>query len=178
MLYFRLDADRRVTAIRATDEEISELHKLVRAGKEQWLYDADSRRRPEGGWLCRVDIATFEFAELIARKATENAQRASTSGNYQLYIAIDSGPGVSPRYDVIAAPMVGDQVSRGFNGDYYPAGRIVHVSASLRVVTTQGEDGAQIKRKFYRRGQTGRWVQTGGTWSLVPGVHNERNPHI
>lgn len=176
MLYFRLDADRRVTAIRATDKELHELYALIRDGKEQWLYDADKCQRKDGGWTSRVDFETLEFAELIAREATDNARRASISGNYQLYIAIDSGPGVSPRYDVIAAPMVGDQVSRGFNGDYYPAGRITHVTPSLRVITTKEESGARYK--FYRRGQTGRWVQAGGTWSLVPGVHNERDPHI
>ncbi len=87
------------------------------------------------------------------------------------YIAVDSGSGVSPRYDVVRMPQVGDDVSYGFNGDYYPCGKIASISKTLKkITTTEGKE-------FYRRRQTGSWVMN-GTWSLVRGIHNEQNPHF
>jgi hypothetical protein len=93
-----------------------------------------------------------------------------TSETGKLHIATDSGEWVWPRYSAIAAPAVGDLVSYAFNGDSYPCGTIVSVSKSLRVVkTSTGET-------FYRRQQSGTWKKEGGTWSLISGHHNERNP--
>lgn len=87
------------------------------------------------------------------------------------FVGTDAGSSVSPRYDIQRVPAVGDEVSSGFNGDYYPEGKIASISKSLKVITL--ESG----KRFYRRRQTGSWVN-GGTWSLILGVHNERNPHI
>lgn len=85
------------------------------------------------------------------------------------YIATDAGPNVSPRYDVSKLPQVGDKVSQYFNGDSYPAGTVKSISKSLKlVVTTTG-------LKFYRVRETGTWRQ-GGTWSMIAGHHNDRNP--
>jgi hypothetical protein len=86
------------------------------------------------------------------------------------YVATDT-PGTAPQFDVIEMPKVGDEVSYSFNGDTTPCGIITKVSKSLRVVETS--DG----RKFFRRKQTGSWINN-GTWSLVQGHHRERNPHI
>lgn len=77
---------------------------------------------------------------------------------------------VSPKFSVVPVPAVGDKVSYGFNGDYYPDGEIVRVSKGNLTVTTSGG------HRYYRRGNTASWIQAGGTWSLVPGHINERNP--
>ena len=114
-------------------------------------------------WSSRWDFKTFADATRIAHSATKNLGT--------LFVAVDSGPCVSPRYDVVQAPKVGDKVSYGFNGDYYPDGEIVKVSPTLQVTTSTGN-------VYRRRKQTGSWQQTGGTWSLVQGHINERNPHF
>lgn len=120
----------------------------------------DVRRTPniQNRW----DWETFEVADLIADKLNE-----STDG---FYIPTDSGPNVSPRYDVILAPKVGDEVSYSFNGDTYPCGKIKSISASLRLIIT--DEG----RKFYRRKLTGAWCDKG--WTLIPGHIHEQNPHF
>lgn len=98
---------------------------------------------------------------------TETEALAATTGTQ---IVVDNGPHVSPRFSVIEPPKVGDKVSYGFNGDYYPDGEIVKISGkNLRIVTTS------TGSKFWRRGNSGRWVMN-GTWSLVPGHRSERNP--
>ncbi len=87
------------------------------------------------------------------------------------YIATDAGPNVAPRYDVQHLPQVGDVVSYTFNGDYYPAGTITSISKTKKKITTsEGRD-------FYRRRESGSWVNN-GTWSLIPGNHNRRNPEF
>lgn len=115
------------------------------------------------GWINRRDFDGMDVAEVIARGATE------LTG--ERYIATDAGPHVSPRYDVTRAPAVGDKVSYAFNGDSYPDGEIVRVSASLKVVTTS------TGSRFYRRKQSGSWVK-GGTWSLVRGHVRKLNPEF
>lgn len=120
------------------------------------------------GWLNRNDIDTLDVAERLAASATKNLGR--------LFIPTDATESTSPRYDVIEAPRVGDEVSKTFNGDYYPCGKIVSISKSLHIITTF-EAGFKVLR-FYRRKMTGSWIQSGGTWTLVPGVLDERNPHL
>jgi hypothetical protein len=109
----------------------------------------------------RNDFANSEVADSFARAATAVTGR--------LHIATDSGEYVSPRYDVIEAPVVGAAVSRSFNGDSYPAGNIVSISKSLkRIVTSDGT-------VFFRRRNSGAWVNH-GTWSMIPGHVSEWNP--
>lgn len=100
--------------------------------------------------------------------ACELAARVSFAMG-ELYIGIDNGENIYPRYDIIKAPVVGDDVSYTFNGDYYPDGKIVSISESLRVVVTDSG------KKYYRRKLTGRWVMN-KTWTLVQGHHNDKNP--
>jgi hypothetical protein len=109
----------------------------------------------------RNDWKTLERAEAVAEQLNEAADD-------MLYIAIDNGPSVSPRFDVIKAPKVGEQVSRYFNGDSYPEGEIVKISATLKRVETS--TGAV----FFRRKQSGVWSD--GTFGMIAGHHNERNP--
>lgn len=109
----------------------------------------------------RNDMTGILHAEMIAADATKLTGK--------LHIAVDRGDHTWPRYDVIEAPVVGSEVSRAFNGDYYPAGKIVRISASLKRVVT--EDGTV----FYRRGITGTWIAD-GTWAMCPGSIDKRNP--
>ncbi len=147
MLYFKLNADKTVA-------EISSVHPQTPA---EWA----STSVDGSGWLTRHDLQSVADAELLAAAAQKRAGKT--------YLAVDSGKGVWPRFDVIEAPEVGEPVSYGFNGDYYPCGHIKSISANFRlIVTTAGQ-------KFYRRRQSANWVH-GKIWSLVDGHRSELNP--
>lgn len=124
---------------------------------ESWLpdnYDAVEDRN---------HFPDFQYAENLAAEATK------VTGH--LHIAVDQGAWTSPQFDVIEAPVIGDKVSRAFNGDYYPAGTIVRISKTLKKITTS--DGT----KFYRRRQSGAWVEPPG-WSMVQGHISRWNPEF
>ena len=114
-------------------------------------------------WTSRWEWPTKAFVDGLAAQITEYAD--------ELFIGIDNGASVRPRFDIVRAPKVGDEVSMGFNGDYYPQGKIKAISASLKVITL--ENG----KRFYRRKETAKWVYE-RTWALVQGTKNERNPHL
>ena len=114
------------------------------------------------GAQSRWDWKTYDHVRRIAALANKGAGK-------ELYLGIDRGAGNYPRFDVIPMPQIGDEVSYGFNGDYYPCGKIVSISATLKKITTSTGD------TFYRRRETGRWVK-GGTWTLVQGHRSEQNP--
>jgi hypothetical protein len=116
------------------------------------------------GDVSRWDWKSFNDAERVANDA--NAFDPENR-----YVAADSGANVSPRYDVVKAPKVGEPVSYGFNGDYYPCGNIVKVGTGPKMTVTT--DTGEV---FYRRGLSGSWIRKGGTWSLVRGIHSEKNP--
>lgn len=121
-----------------------------------------SERGPE--WEDRNDWkGGIERPEMLAASATELLG--------ELYIAIDKGRSISPRYDIIKAPAVGDKVSYAFNGDYYPDGEIVHISKTMKVIETDSGN------RYYRKKLSGSWVRN-GTWTLVPGHIERRNPHF
>jgi hypothetical protein len=147
MLHFQVNAEKEIVAV-ATEYP---------QGDKQWA----SNSADGSGWMTRHDIESLEHAGEIA----ESAQKATG----KLYLPVDSGSGVWPRFDVIEAPVVGEAVSYGFNGDYYPCGHIKSISASFRLITTTGG------QKFYRRRQSANWVY-GGIWSLVDGHRSELNP--
>lgn len=113
----------------------------------------------------RNDFKTFADAEAMAEQCNEH-----TTYQGRVFIATDSGPYVSPRYDVIEMVKVGDEVSRGFNGDYYPCGKVTKITHNLRRVET--DDGTI----FWRRRLTGAWVEQSGCFGMVKGVHRELNP--
>lgn len=115
-------------------------------------------------WVNRNNWRTFHEAREVAVSASALAG--------ELYLAIDNGDHVYPRFDVIRAPAVGDPVSYSFNGDSYPDGEIVRISASLRVVTTS------TGGTYYRRGASGCWKRKGGTWSLIHGHVHRLNPEF
>lgn len=111
----------------------------------------------------RWEIKSFEEAEKAAQKLTEET--------LVRHVATDAGSNVSPRFDAIRAPQVGDAVSYAFNGDYYPDGYIASVSDGPKMVVKTSKGHI-----YYRRRKTGNWVMQGGTWNLVQGHHSELNP--
>ena len=117
------------------------------------------------------DMKSFEEAEVIAIKLTE------LTG--ETYLAFDNGSGTSHRYGVMVPPKVGDDVSFGFNGDYYPCGKVVRITPGWRIYTEDpSTSGTRSKCMFNRKGKTSGWKMKGGTWGLVKGIHDERNPHV
>lgn len=72
---------------------------------------------------------------------------------------------------IVQLPKIGDCVSRAFNGDYYPAGKVTSISKSGKVVTTS--DGT----KFYRVRETSAW-RADKTWWMTAGHVSKRNPEF
>jgi hypothetical protein len=130
--------------------------KAVEAQTEYPGNDAMGR----GEYETRSYWKAMDRAEQVAAQLNEAALQTVA----QRYIAIDNGPNVRPRFDVIERPMVGDKVSYSFNGDTYPDGVITKIAgANFRIVTT--DTGS----RYYRKGTSGRWAKQGGTWSMVKG---------
>lgn len=128
-------------------------------------YDVAAAHRAAG---CQVrnrnDLETYAEAEKIAAVL-------NTQANAEQWIATDEGSNVSPRYDVVRLPQVGDAVSFEFNGDAYPDGFIESVGTGVkRVVRTS------TGSTYYRRKLTGGWQKEGGTWWMVKGHVSKRNP--
>lgn len=121
----------------------------------------DSSMNPKE-WVSRWDWNSYEEVENIAKLASE------FSG--QKYLPVDCGEHVSPRFDIVKAPVIGEEVSQYFNGDSYPEGVVVKISESYKMITTS------TGKKFYRRKLTGSWLSQG--WSLILGHHKELNPHF
>jgi fermentation-respiration switch protein FrsA (DUF1100 family) len=142
-----------------TEAEREELHRT--GGREAWA-----------GIENRNDWRDFATVELIA-----NDLSALTGDDW---LPVDRGAHVSPRYDVVVCPKVGEDVSRGFNGDYYPVGKIIGITgAGRRSITTMATDGSGVVRKFYRVKLSGAWKEGGGSpFCLVPGVRHEWNPEF
>lgn len=127
-----------------------------------WYRKADGTMGPDG-WLDRNDMKSFAFARTLADLLTEKLGRT--------FLPCDKGDGVYPRYDVIEAPKVGDKVSRGFNGDYYPEGEIVKVTPTYQITTSTG-------KKFRRYKETAGWREVGRGFWMTAGHIDERNPHF
>lgn len=118
----------------------------------------------------RWNWKSFEIVESIA--AELNASIAEiTDERKNWFVAVDNGPNVSPRFDVIRGFSVGDAVSYGFNGDIYPDGEIKSISESGRVITTT------TGHRYTRRKLTGSWRRA-GTWSLTHGHVSKLNPEF
>jgi len=91
------------------------------------------------------------------------------------WIGFDDGPGTSHQFGVMEVPRIGDDVSYGFNGDYRPCGKITKITKGLRITATDEKGHTMV---FNRKKETSGWKRVGGTWWLVKGIHDERNPHI
>lgn len=135
---------------------------------------AISERAPKDcrGWINRNDISAYQGgAYMLAQQIADSASKLMGVP----YLATDAGDCVSPRYDVIKAPQVGDEVSRSFNGDYYPCGRIVAIQKNYRRIVVDGS--ARGRLIFCRRRESGTWINK-GMWSLLPGVIDKLNPEF
>ena len=109
------------------------------------------------------NIKSFEHATELAA--------AQTQATGKLYIACDRGECCSPRFHVEPAPVVGEEVSIGFNGDYYPCGVITSISKTMKKITTS--EG----KVFYRKRQMAVW-KADGIWCMVNGHINRWNPEF
>jgi hypothetical protein len=116
-----------------------------------------------GQWQSRHDWKSLDEVQRLARYLVAMTGKP--------YLAVDDGGGVSPRYDLVLAPMIGDEVSYGFNGDYYPDGVVTKISKTYQVTTSTGN-------VYRRQGNSACWKKTGGTWSLCRGHISEQNPHF
>lgn len=149
MIYVKLNDQNQVVGVFDTDQRDSHEFNKVITG--------------QNGWQTRHAWESFERVQQIASELT------ALTGN--TYLPVDNGSFTWPRYDVVEAPKVGDKVSYAFNGDYYPDGEIVKITNGWRITTSTGN-------KYNRRKNSGNWRMIGGTWSLVQGHINERNPHF
>jgi len=103
------------------------------------------------------------YAEVVA------IADALTAALGRKYLGVDAGNHVSPRFDVVEAPAVGDDVSKTFNGDSYPCGKVARIVGDYKTIVTDGG------LRFNRRRLSGAFIE-GGTWGLVGGHRDERNP--
>lgn len=105
---------------------------------------------------------------------TEAQDRAEllTNQTGEHHVAYESNYSIN-RFIAQRLPQVGDDASMGFNGDYYPCGKIVRISPTYNRITTS--NGVA----FTRVGPCS-WVRGGkrGTFSLIQGVINRRNPEF
>lgn len=121
----------------------------------------------------KQNMPTDDYFRRISRIRTwteiEEYAQELTKQTGNLYLPCDYGQYRSPRFEAVVVPKVGDEVSKGFNGDYYPQGTVVSVSATYKKITTS------TGVSFYRVGKTGGW-RADGTWWLVSGHRSEWNP--
>lgn len=113
------------------------------------------------GWMSSRDFASFEQADSTAMYLT--AMTGKT------YLAADEGENTWPRYRMIEAPVVGDKVSKSFNGDSYPCGEIVKITPTWQITTSTGA-------KFRRYKMTGGFRETGRGFWMISGHVYEQNP--
>lgn len=136
--------------------------KVVNGLPVEWAGALSPEQHRDPAWQNRWDWKDYETVERLALYMT-----AATG---KTYLPADRTESTSPRYDVILAPKVGDLVSYGFNGDYYPCGKITRITKGWRVYTDSGKTFNRVKN-------SGGWRMVGGTWGMVAGHIDERNPH-
>ena len=103
----------------------------------------------------------FDEADAKAKEVTESTGEEHIAATYGMN-----------DYTIFRMPQIGDEVSYAFNGDYRPCGTIVKITPTKRITTSTG-------MTFSRISDT-KWKQGGkkGTWSMVRGHIDERNPHF
>lgn len=125
-----------------------------------------------------TEINEYEDAEWVSRWNWDTAAEAqkvadaAEARSGHVFLVSDRGGWVSPRFDVVEAPRIGDKVSKSFNGDSYPDGEIVKIAKNYRYVQTS------TGRKYWKKGKTASFVLTGGTFYMISGHVEERNPHF
>lgn len=131
------------------------------------------------GW---VELPHSKIGPGLLYTADEVAAHLNHGG--QDYLPVDHGSNRAPRYEVVRAWKVGDPVSKTFNGDSYPVGYIVQVSAGKQYRVVAQQDKAQAGHEtpegartvFYRRGNTSLWLETQPSgFHLILGHVSETN---
>jgi len=109
----------------------------------------------------RWDMATFADAERIAAEANQLTDSKLCG---KLYLPCDAGEWVSPRYDVVLAPRVGEPISYGIGSDSYPDGYITKIGGTdcSRIYTDTGH-------VYNRRRKSSAWIMRGGSRYLIRG---------
>jgi len=105
------------------------------------------------GWLCIRDIRSHASPKLFSQQLADSLTT----------------------FGFVEVPVIGDDVSKCFNGDSYHVGKIVSVSKTFKKVVAEDENGN--KTVFNRRGESGAWVNN-NTWCMISGIRNEQNPHF
>lgn len=149
MLYIRLENHFPVEATQTAPKDVK---------PNEWAFGPNGEPRPNG-WLNRNDIKSWAFCHTLAQMLS----MYSKDGTRYLPTQNQSGT----EFDVIVAPKVGDEVSRGFNGDYYPCGKITKITPTWQITTDTGA-------KFRRVKESAAWKETRGSFWMVNGVHDER----
>lgn len=81
---------------------------------------------------------------------------------------------------------VGDEVSYGFNGDWYPAGRVARITKKF-LTTDSGHKFSLVIRTLWTKIGEHEYADVdkeifvsvgGGTWTLTKGRVREQNPHF
>lgn len=160
MIYVAFDHTGEVVAHTAGRKTCTDLHNWEHLGPGGFVTSAGD---------CESYFAAMHLAERLSEYTGLD------------FFATDRGPHVHPRYDIVERPAVGHQVSKAFNGDYYPCGEIVKVSESGdRVTTSTGE--VFTRRKTHSSVPVKRsavWkVKGSDTFSMVRGYINQRNPQF
>lgn len=157
MQYFKIDLNTGTILDRA-DDFTDAWREEVRASLNDDQSNLTALMRP---YITLDDCPTREIADHMAEQLNDEAGK-------EIYLGVDRGAHIFPRYSVVVAPQIGDKVSYAFNGDSRPCGEIKSISATLKRITTT--DG----RTFYRRGESASWISN-RTWSLVQGHVEKRN---
>lgn len=110
-----------------------------------------------------IDAWSFKTFADAERAAIEESSRTG-----QVHLAADRGANVWPRYDVVAVPALGDDVSESFNGDSYPVGKVEQIGKNYKMIKAGG-------RWFYRVRLTGAWRAAHSPFCLIQGTHHEWN---
>lgn len=163
MIHYRVDLktgniiDRNEDYTEAWAEEVRETALKMAGGDEE--------KAPDFYKEIMTQFVTLNYcgSSFIAQRIAE--QLSEETGD--TYIAVER----HDDYAVERMPKIGDVVSYGFNGDWYPCGTIEKISKTMKKVTTS--DGGV----FWRQGNTATYKRA-GTWTLARGVHNDRNPHF
>ena len=82
--------------------------------------------------------------------------------------------------------QVGDEVSYGFNGDWYYAGKVTRITKKF-LTTDQGQKFSLVVRTLWSKISDTEYADVdkeifvsvgGGMWALTKGRIEEKNPHF
>ena len=82
--------------------------------------------------------------------------------------------------------QVGDDVSYGFNGDWYPVGKVTRITerflftdSGMKFTKYVQNLWSPVSEDEYADVPTEIFRATGSrSWVLVKGIHREKNPHV